>query len=331
MVDRALERVEKSNERLNAFVHVDPDLARHDADRIDAAIGRGEDPGPFAGVPFGVKDMDHCAGMPTSYGSLIHKGRAASDHDGVHVGRLRAAGAIPIGMTSCSEFGTVHFTHTRAWGTTRNPWNLDLTPGGSSGGSAAVVAANVVPFATAGDGGGSTRIPAAFCGLLGMKASYGRIPREGASTSQTAVWGALTQTVRDSARHLDVTAGPDDRDRTSLPDSGVCYERAIEELDTRGLRAIWSPDLGYARVDPEVLEMTQSAAMALIESAGLEQLDRRVELTEPVKAWLGAGAIDIWLHLDNEDWPDSRRRARTPRPDGASRRPSISRCRSMPD
>jgi aspartyl-tRNA(Asn)/glutamyl-tRNA(Gln) amidotransferase subunit A len=167
-----------------------------------------------------------------------------------------------------------------------------------------VVAANVVPFATAGDGGGSTRIPAAFCGLLGMKASYGRIPREGASTSQTAVWGALTQTVRDSARHLDVTAGPDDRDRTSLPDSGVCYERAIEELDTRGLRAIWSPDLGYARVDPEVLEITQSAAMALIESAGLEHLDRRVELTEPVKAWLGAGAIDIWLHLDNEDWPD---------------------------
>jgi aspartyl-tRNA(Asn)/glutamyl-tRNA(Gln) amidotransferase subunit A len=304
MVDRALERVEKSNERLNAFVHVDARQARADADRIDRAIGRGETAGPLAGVPFGVKDMDHCAGMPTSYGSLIHKGRAPAEHDSVHVGRLRASGAIPIGMTSCSEFGTVHFTHTKAWGTTRNPWNLDLTPGGSSGGSAAAVAAGVVPFATAGDGGGSTRIPAAFCGLLGMKPSYGRIPREGGSTSQTAVWGALTHGVRDSARHLDVTAGPDDRDRTSLPESGVCYERAIEELDTQGLRAIWSPDLGYARVDPEVLEITQAAAMALVDSARLQLVDRRVELTEPVKAWLGAGAIDIWLHLEKEDWPD---------------------------
>lgn len=225
-------------------------------------------------------------------------------HDSVHIERLRAAGAIPIGMTSCSEFGTVHFTHTKAWGTTRNPWNLDLTPGGSSGGSSAVVAAGVVPFATAGDGGGSTRIPAAFAGLLGMKPSYGRIPREEASTSQTAVWGALTRTVADSARHLDLTAGPDDRDRTSLPASGIGYERAIEELDTQGLRVIWSPDLGYARVDPEVLEIAQAAAVALIDAARLEQIERRVELTEPVKAWLGTGAIDIWLHLERDDWPD---------------------------
>lgn len=304
MIDRALERIEKSNPRLNAFVHVGSEQARTEADRIDAEIARGEAAGPLAGVPFGVKDMDHCAGMPVSYGSLIHKGRAPMSHNSVHIERLRAAGAIPIGMTSCSEFGTVHFTHTKAWGTTRNPWNLDLTPGGSSGGSSAVVAAGVVPFATAGDGGGSTRIPAAFAGLLGMKPSYGRIPREEASTSQTAVWGALTRTVADSARHLDLTAGPDDRDRTSLPASGIGYERAIEELDTQGLRVIWSPDLGYARVDPEVLEIAQAAAVALIDAARLEQIERRVELTEPVKAWLGTGAIDIWLHLERDDWPD---------------------------
>ena len=303
MVDRALERVEKSNERLNAFVHVGSEQARADAERIDASIARGERAGPLSGVPFGVKDMDQCAGMPVSYGSLIHKGRAPASHDSVHIERLRSAGAVPIGMTSCSEFGTVHFTDTKAWGTTRNPWNLDLTPGGSSGGSSAVVAAGVVPFATAGDGGGSTRIPAAFAGLLGMKPSYGRIPREEASTSQTAVWGALTRTVADSARHLDVAAGPDDRDRTSLPPSGLSYERAIEELDTRGLRVIWSPDLGYARVDPEILEISGSAAVSLIDAAGLDLLDRQVELTEPVKAWLGAGAIDIWLHLTRDDWP----------------------------
>lgn len=304
MVDRAVERIEKSDDKLNAFVHVDAELARGEAAKIDEAIAEGKEVGPLAGVPFGVKDMDRCAGMPVTYGSLIHKGRAPADHDSVHISRLRDAGAIPVGMTSCSEFGTVHFTHTKAWGTTRNPWNTDLTPGGSSGGSGAAVAAGVVPFATAGDGGGSTRIPAAFSGLLGMKPSYGRIPREEASTSQTAVWGALTRTVADSARHLDIASGPDDRDRTSLPASDMSYERAIEELDTKGLRAIWSPDLGYARVDPEVLEIAEAAAVGLIGAAKLTHIDRRVELTEPVKAWLGSGAIDIWLHLEKEDWPE---------------------------
>jgi len=304
MVDRALDRIEKSEERLNAWVHLDAGLAQQQADEVDARIARGEEVGPFAGVPFGVKDMDLCAGMPTTYGSLIHKGRPASSADSVHISRLRAAGAIPLGMTSSSEFGTVHFVHTRAWGTTRNPWNVERTSGGSSGGSGAAVAAGVVPMATAGDGGGSTRIPAAFSGLVGMKPSYGRIPREDASTSQTAVWGMLTRTVADAARHLDVVAGPDDRDRTSLPPTGLGYEKAIEEFDTTGLRAIWSPDLGYARVDDEVLEITEAAAAQLIEAAGLSHLDRQVELTEPVKAWLGTGAIDIWLHLEREDWPD---------------------------
>ena len=159
IVERALDRVRDTHEKLNAFVHVGAEQALADADRVDAALARGEDPGLLAGVPFGVKDMDQCAGMPVTYGSLIHKGRPPASSDSVHIGRLRQAGAIPIGMTSCSEFGTVHFTHTRAWGTTRNPWNLELTSGGSSGGSSAVVAAGVVPFATAGDGGGRPAFP----------------------------------------------------------------------------------------------------------------------------------------------------------------------------
>ncbi|MFT5441266.1 MAG: aspartyl-tRNA(Asn)/glutamyl-tRNA(Gln) amidotransferase subunit A [Myxococcota bacterium] len=304
MAERALDRIDATHESLNGFVYVAREQALADAKRVDESIGRGEDPGPLAGVPFGVKDMDQCAGMPVTYGSLIHKGQPPAQEDSVHIRRLRQAGAIPVGMTSCSEFGTVHFTHTKAWGTTRNPWNLDLTPGGSSGGSGAVVAAGVVPFATAGDGGGSTRIPASFGGLVGMKPSYGRIPREEASTSQTAVWGALTRTVADAARHLDITSGPNDRDRTSLPPSGVHYETAIEHLTTEGLKAVWSPDLGYAKVDPEVLEICETAAGALIREAKLNHLDRQVTLTEPVKAWLGAGAIDIWLHLEKKDWPD---------------------------
>src|SRR5438477_6277546 len=204
--------------------------------------------------------------MPTSHGSLLYKGRPLVDEDSVHVARLRAAGAVPVGKTAAPEFGAIAYTSTPAWGTTRNPWNLERTPGGSSGGSAAAVAAGLVPFCTASDGGGSTRIPAAFTGLVGFKASYGRIPHPRAAPSQTTCLGALVTTVADAARHLDVACGPDDRDRASLPPPGVVYERAIEELDVAGLRAAWSPDLGLAVVEPGCTELTESAALALAET-----------------------------------------------------------------
>ncbi|MEY2565856.1 MAG: aspartyl-tRNA(Asn)/glutamyl-tRNA(Gln) amidotransferase subunit [Actinomycetota bacterium] len=304
VLDECLAAVDSRNGPLNAFVHLDPDLARTAADRVDEAVARGEDPGPLAGVPFGVKDLEDCAGMPTSHGSLLFKDRGPVTQDSIHVGRLRAAGAVPVGKTAAPEFGTVAFTHTKAWGTTRNPWNPERTPGGSSGGSAAAVAAGVVPFCTASDGGGSTRIPAAFSGLVGFKASYGRIPNPGAAVSQTTSLGALTTTVADAARHLDVAAGPDDRDRLSLPPSGVSYEQAIDELDVRGLRAAWSPDLGFAAVDPEVRELSEAAAAALIEAAGLERVERPVQLTDPVRTWMSAGAIDMWLSLEEDMWPE---------------------------
>jgi aspartyl-tRNA(Asn)/glutamyl-tRNA(Gln) amidotransferase subunit A len=302
-VEDALARIELRNESLNAFVHLDSELARTQARDLDARISAGEDPGPLAGVPIGVKDVERVAGMPATRGSLLHVGSAAADADGVHVSRLRAAGAIPLGMTAMPEFGTVAFTRSKAWGVTRNPWNPQRTPGGSSGGSAAAVAAGMVPLATAGDGGGSTRIPAAYSGLVGHKPSFGRIPREGATTSQTAVWGSLVTTVADAARHLDVACGPDDRDRTSLPPPGLSYERAIEELDVRGLRALWSPDLGFAAVDPEIAALSADAAGELCQAAELERVERPVRLDDLFKLWAGVGAIDIWLQLGRDDWP----------------------------
>src|SRR5205085_4404190 len=181
LLDECLEAIDRKNPELNAFVHLDPDLAHAAAERVDQAVARGEDPGPLAGVPFGVKDLENCAGLPTSHGSLLYKGRPPVDHDSIHVSRLRAAGAVPVGKTAAPEFGAIAYTSTPAWGTTRNPWNLERTPGGSSGGSAAAVAAGLVPFCTASDGGGSTRIPASFTGLYGFKASYGRIPHEHAA------------------------------------------------------------------------------------------------------------------------------------------------------
>src|SRR5688572_22181863 len=283
VLDACLAAVAAGNDALNAFVHVDEGLARASAEAVDAAVARGDDPGPFAGVPFGVKDLDDCAGMPTSHGSLIYKDRGPAATDSIHVARLRAAGGVPIGKTAAPEFGTLNFTKTKAWGITRNAWDPSRTPGGSSGGSAAAVAAGLVPVATASDGGGSTRIPAGFSGLVGLKPSHGRIPHPGPSGSQTAVHGMLTTTVADSARHLDITAGPHDDDRLSLPADGRRYEELIESLPVAGLRARWSVDLGFVEhIDVDVARLAEAAASALVGAAGLELDGKDVHLTDPV-------------------------------------------------
>jgi aspartyl-tRNA(Asn)/glutamyl-tRNA(Gln) amidotransferase subunit A len=303
VLDAALAAVADGNDRLGAFVHVDEGLARRAAEAVDAAVAAGQDPGPFAGVPIGVKDLEDCAGMPTSRGSLVFAGRGPVADDSIHVARLRAAGAVPVGKTAAPEFGTLNFTKTKVFGVARNPWDTDRTPGGSSGGSAAAVAAGLVPAATASDGGGSTRIPAAFCGLVGFKPSYGRIPHPGPTGSETSVYGLLATTVADSARHLDVVAGPDDRDRFTLPRPVLGYESAVESLPVDGLRARWSPDLGFARCDPEVRALCEKAARALADAAGLVLDDEPVTLTDPVRTWLGSGSLDLWLALEPGMWP----------------------------
>ena len=307
LVESCLARIDARNPDMNAFVYLDADGARRAAEGIDRAVaeGRGEQLGPLAGVPFGVKDLEDCAGMPTSHGSLLHMGEGPVERDSEHVRRLRGAGAIPLGKTASPEFGTLQYTRTKAWGTTRNPWDPTRTPGGSSGGTAAAVAAGMIPFGTASDGGGSTRIPAAFSGLVGLKPSHGRIPHPDLDPSQTACYGALTTTVTDAARHLDVAAGPHDDDRLSLPPSGVRYEDAIETLDVAGLRVGWSADLGFAPVDPEVRELARAAAVDLCGAAGLELTDVDVQLTDPVATWLSAGALSNWLSIDEHlHWPD---------------------------
>ena len=304
VLEQCLAGVSAGNAALNAFVHIDEALARRAAEAVDAEIAAGRDPGAFAGVPIGIKDLEDCAGMPTSHGSLAFKGSAPKAADSVHVRRLRAAGAVPLGKTAAPEFGTLNFTKTRAWGVTRNPWSLERTPGGSSGGSAAAVAAGLVPCATASDGGGSTRIPAAFSGLVGMKPSHGRIPHPGPSGSQTAVCGLLTTTVADSARHLDVVAGPDDSDRLSLPAADLSYAEAVEQLDVGGLRARWSLDLGFVEdVDPEVAVLAEAAATKLVAAASLVADAGEVRLSDPVRAWLGMGAMDLWFDIEEDMWP----------------------------
>ena len=267
-VTDALERIERLNPGLNAFVRIDPEGALAQAHTIDRRVHAGEDPGALAGVPIGVKDMEECRGFAMTQGSWFLRDAKPEAEDSRHVARLRAAGAVIIGITACSEFGMDSATSSRLWGTTRNPWNPDKTPGGSSGGSSAAVAAGMVPLATGTDAGGSIREPAAFTGILGLKPSHGRIPKMN-GFANWAVHGALARTAGDLARHLDVASGPHDGDRQSLPAFGGSFEAALETLDVTGLRATWTPDYGYAPVEPEVVAICQDYAQRLIAASGL--------------------------------------------------------------
>ncbi|MEP7111816.1 MAG: amidase family protein [Ilumatobacteraceae bacterium] len=305
LLEESLAAIEEQNGALNAFIHLDADQAHRDAQDVDAKVAAGDDPGPLAGVPFGVKDLDNCAGMPTGRGSLWYSGGPPMDSDSLHVRRLRAAGAVAIGKTAVPEFGFWAYTNNRVTGVTRNPWNLARTPGGSSGGSAAAVAAGLVPFATSSDGGGSTRTPAGFTGLVGHKPSYGRIP-DLASTryAQTAAAGCLATTVADAARLLDVMAGPHIQDRTSLPPPGVVYEHQIEHLDTTGLRVGWSVDLGFAIVDPEVAAVTEAAARDLVSAADMTLVDIDVCFDDLIPIWAQLESIDRWVGMPPGLWPE---------------------------
>lgn len=292
VLESCLAGIRKRDADINAFAFLCEDVAYAAAEAVDAKVSRGEDPGPLAGVPFGVKDLEDCRGMRTTQGSVFLLDTPPKTEDSIHVARLRAAGAIPIGKTNVSEFGMDSATANRAYGVTRNPWDLRMTPGGSSGGSAAAVAAGMVPFATSTDGGGSTREPAAFTNLLGLKPSHGRIPKNG-GFSNWSVHGVLTRSVSETARCLDVTAGPDDRDRQSLPAVGFRYEDVIEHLEVSGLRAVFSPDHGYAVVDPEVVEIASAAARRMAATAGLVMVDEPFQPTNVVPHWAAISLHNI--------------------------------------
>ncbi len=172
-----LARLDAENGRLNAFVARVPEATvLAEARAVDAAVARGEEPGPLAGVPVGVKDLEDVRGLPTCYGSALWADAPPAARDSLLVARMRAAGAVVVGKTNTPEFGCKGATDNPAFGATANPWSLEHSPGGSSGGSSAALAAGLVPLATGSDGGGSIRIPASVCGHSGFKATQGRVP-----------------------------------------------------------------------------------------------------------------------------------------------------------
>ena len=299
-----LDRIAATQDSLNAFVYVDASGALAAADAVDAARRDGAPLGPLAGVPFGVKDLEDCAGMPTTRGSRWYADAPPADHDDIHVARFRAAGAIPIGKTAAPEFGAFGYTASPLHGVTRNPWNPERTPGGSSGGTAAAVSAGAIPFGTASDGGGSIRGPAASCGLPGLKPTYGRIPTFGVTRhAQNAVNFALAPTITDTALLFDLAVGPDMRDRTSLPAPGISYLDAIEHLEVGGLRAAWSADLGFVTIDPEVEAIAHAASDTLIEAARLIDSDVDVRIDDFIRIYAFMESADQFVDVP-AGWED---------------------------
>lgn len=278
-----LARIERLNPTLNAFVTLQAEEALCSAAKAEDALMRGECIGPLFGVPLHVKDNLFVAGSRTTFGSELLEANVTSE-DCPAVERLRQAGMILVGRTNTPEHGWKGVTDNRVFGITRNPWNTELTPGGSSGGASAAVAAGMGPIGLGTDGGGSLRIPASFSGVFGFKASFGRIPNwPGSGGAMLRHIGTITRTVSDMAAALDVLAGPDPRDMLSLPKSGECYSANLD-CGIRGKRIAYSPNLGYARVEPEVAAICQRAAERFAETgAHVEQVP--LDWRDPYDTW----------------------------------------------
>ena len=296
-VAHALGRVEAHNGKLNAFCATRAEQAIAEARAMDERIARREECGSLAGVPIGVKDLEEVAGMATTFGSKAFRDNLATE-DAIEVARLRAAGAIIIGKTNTPEFGHSAFTRNLLFGLTRNPWNLERTPGGSSGGSAAAVASGMVPIATASDAGGSIRLPAAYTGCVGLKPSHGRIPagpRMGMeSFNGISSVGPIARTVADAALFLDVTCGYHAADPDALPHPGISYLDLLERLPAR-LRVAFHPDFGHP-VEQAVRRAAQEAAGAFREfGCVVEVIDGPVP--ETADAWTTVRAAQLLAQL----------------------------------
>ncbi|HEX7167483.1 MAG TPA: amidase family protein [Acidimicrobiales bacterium] len=284
----ALARIDELNGSVNAFVAIDAESALAAAAHVDEQVAAGKDPGPLAGIPIGVKDLEEAAGFRTTKGSAAFADHAPADGDSPLVARLKAAGCVVVGKTNTPELGWKGDTTNVLFGATRNPWSLDRSAGGSSGGSAAAIASGMVPLCSGSDGGGSIRIPASCCGLAGFKPSLGRIPSGGAVAPDwhhLSTRGPMARTIRDTAAALDAVLGPDPTDLRSLPMPEVSWQSALDDAHLP-MKVAWSPTLGYANVDDEVLRICR-AAIDRIADLGAEIVEVDVVFPEdPVLSWV---------------------------------------------
>jgi Asp-tRNA(Asn)/Glu-tRNA(Gln) amidotransferase A subunit family amidase len=282
-VKAVLEQLERVNPKINAFVTVLAEAALQQAAAAEKDVMNlpAESLGALHGVPITVKDLTDTQGVRTTYGSLEYRDHVPA-RDSVSWSRLKKAGAILIGKTTTPEFGMLGITDSKLTGRTSNPWAVTHTSGGSSGGAAASVAAGIAPFAWGSDGGGSIRVPAACCGVVGFKASRGRIPVDKLWES-VGTDGPLTRSVMDSALLLSVTAGPYSRDPFSLPAPNYDFVASLSrEASLAGVKIAYSPDFGTANADPEVLKVV-GAAVDMMRDLGAEVDEVSLSLPDPVE------------------------------------------------
>ena len=272
--------------QLNAIAHLDVHAARSAAAVVDTSL-------PFGGVPMGIKELEDVAGWPQTEASLIFKDRIAGN-DSIQVQRLRQAGGIIAAQTTASVFGGINCTRTKLHGATHNPWMQCRTPGGSSGGSAAAVAGGLLPIASGGDGGGSIRIPAGFTGLLGLKGTFGRIPRgpHAMHPPLTVNLGCMARSVRDTARWFDVCNGFSPYDTLSLPKVGN-WERDLGTFDLRNKRVAVVFDLGSAVVGPKQIAVLQETVDFLLREAQLQQVDVHIAFPQGGLEWAMSNLIGL--------------------------------------
>ena len=300
VTEAILRRMDKLNPTLNAFITTTPELALKGARIAEQAYQTGESPPPLAGIPTSIKDLVSMTGVRTTRGSLLYKDWVP-DYDAPIIERLHEAGAVMLGKTNLPELGWKGDSTNCIIGSTHNPWKLGRTAGGSSGGGTAAVAAGLGPLAQGSDGAGSIRIPSSFCGIYGLKPSWGLIPQYPASAVELfSHLGPMTRTVADSALMLNIMAGADPRDRLSFP-TETDYLASLEG-GIAGLRVAWSPDLGYALIDPEVRDIVAKAALRF-EELGCHVEEAHPDLEDPWESivhviWASAFA---GLHLHDLD------------------------------
>lgn len=304
LVEAAAARIAAIDPHIASFCALDLDGAREAAAGIAERARRGEALGPLAGVPVAIKDTVMVKGVPAVQGSPIYRDYVPEEDD-IVVERLRAADAIIIGKTNVPELAYAGIGHNPVFPTTRNPWNLERTSGGSSSGSAAAVAAGLVPLAVGSDGGGSIRVPAAFCGLFGMKPSFGRVPLYPGCRDERypgiSSWesiehiGPMTRSVRDGALMLQVMAGPDDRDRHSIPDEGLDWLAAAQTTDLAGRRIAVSEDWGFLPVDPQVRRIFRAAVETIASRLGASVETAHPGFPDMQAAFWGVVALDTDL------------------------------------
>lgn len=299
LMQATLAQVERLNPGLNCFASYAPEQALAAAKAAEQALMAGQPLGPLHGLPISVKDLIAVKDLPLTFGSRVMAGNVATA-DAPSVERLRSAGACLIGKTTTSEFGCKAVGDSPLSGITRNPWDSSKTPGGSSAGAAASVAAGLTPFALGTDGGGSIRIPASLCGLFGIKAQFGRVPvYPVAATPTLAHVGPLARTVRDAALLLSVISGHDRRDPFSVAGPVPDYLGACD-MPIKGMRIAWSRTLGYARPDPEVAAIAERAARVFADlGCEVVEIDRVLD-EDPVAMWTSEFYAGVGVRLKKQ-------------------------------